>query len=179
MDKVCSVEGCVDKTFCKGMCHRHYDQKRKHGEIIYPARVMAPRNGIKMKSGYVYILKKDHPQADKRGYVKRSWLVWEANTGHIVTPPEVVHHKNEIKTDDSFLNLKLLSDKHAHAQEHGGRIGGIRVVTREMITSKMIEISATTKGNLSLRSFAEASGFSARTISKHGWNRMKEELCIK
>lgn len=180
MDKTCIVEGCPDKIYCKGMCHRHYDQKRKHGEIIYPSRVMAPRNGIKMKSGYFYILKKEHPRADKRGYVKRSWLVWEENTGHIVTPPEVVHHKNENKIDDDFGNLKLLPNKKAHEEEHGGRIGGIRIVTREMAMEELRRCSLLVKGKLTTRKFDEVSLIGRSVIvRKFGWNSLKEELCIK
>ena len=179
MEKVCSVEGCNSPHSAKGYCLRHYLQFHRHGKIISIDRLVAERTGQKMKMGYVYILKKDHPRADKRGYVKRSWLVWEGHTGHVVTPPEVVHHKNGIKTDDRFENFELLPNKSAHAREHGGRIGGIRIVTKEMIIEKMKEAILESSGNLTLRKFMKYSGFSAGPIKKIGWNSLKEELCIK
>jgi hypothetical protein len=179
MDKVCSVEGCGDTYYSNGYCGRHLSQFRKHGKIISVDRLVAKSTGQKMKMGYVYVLRKDHPRADKRGYVKRSWLVWEENTGHIVTPPEVVHHKNEIKTDDRFENFELYPDKQAHVKAHGGRIGGIRIVTKEMVVSKMLEISRSQPGNLTIRKFIKLSGLSAGPIKKLGWNALKEELCIK
>ena len=179
MNNMCIVDGCNEARNSKGYCMRHYSQFRRHGKIISVGRMIAPKMGQRMKMGYVYILKKDHPRADKRGYVKRSWLVWEENTEHVVTPPEVVHHKNEIKTDDRFENFELYPDKPAHVKAHGGRIGGIRIVTKEMIVSKMREISQTEHGNLTVRKFMALSGFSGGPIRKIGWNSLKEELCIK
>jgi hypothetical protein len=123
---------------------------------------------------------KGHPTADIKGYVKRSRLVWERNTGHVVMPPEIVHHKDEVKTNDEFNNLKLLPDKKAHVKEHGGRIGGARVITKEMVIKKMITAASITKGNLTIRDFSKFSGFSQTTLNnKFGWNKLKEELCIK
>ena len=175
----CKVDGCEEPYSCIGYCKRHYSQFRKHGKIISVERMQKKRTGEKMKSGYMYILKKGHPTADKRGYVKRSRLVWEENTGHIVMPPEIVHHKDEIKTNDDFGNLKLLPDKSAHIKEHGGRIGGVRIVTKEMVTEKMLEISAIIDGPLTVRVFSRLSGFSQGVLAtKFGWNKLKEELCI-
>jgi hypothetical protein len=33
MAKLCSVEGCKNGCFCKGLCVKHYTQIRKHGKI--------------------------------------------------------------------------------------------------------------------------------------------------
>jgi len=32
--KFCSIEGCNEKHFCKGYCHKHYDQIKNHGKIL-------------------------------------------------------------------------------------------------------------------------------------------------
>ena len=177
-NRKCSVKGCDEKYHSNGYCLRHFSQFRRHGKIISVDRINAPRIGQRMKSGYMYILKKDHPRADKRGYVKRSWLVWEEHTGHVVIPPEVVHHINEIKTDDRFENLKLLPNKSAHIKEHGGRLGGVRIVTKEIVVEEMLKASKTIDGNLTIRKFQEISGLSGTAIKKLGWNNLKEELCI-
>ena len=177
----CLVPGCPEVHCGSGYCERHYGQVRLYGKVVYEKRVNKVSNGTKMKMGYMYVLKKDHPSADKRGYVKRSWLVWEENTGHVATPPEIVHHKNEIKTDDAFDNLKLLPNKKAHRLEHGGRIGGIRIVTKQMACSEMARVSALIGGEkLTTRKFAEYSTICSGVIrDKFGWGTLKEELCIK
>lgn len=180
MEGICSIPGCNDARKCKGLCGRHYTQIVRHGEIIGVERMLGPRIGVRRKGGYVYLLRPDHPRADKRGYVKRAWLVWEENTGHIVTPPEIVHHKNEVRKDDKFDNLKLLANKKAHRLEHGGRIGGIRVVTKEMAAAELIRCSALVKGRLTTRKFDELSSIGhGAIIHKFGWNALKEELCIQ
>lgn len=179
ISRICSVPGCKEKYSAKGYCQRHYTQMRKHGRIISVEPLTSPSCGQKMRSGYIYILNPNHPSADKRGYVKRSWLVWEENTGHIVTPPEVVHHINEIKTDDAFGNLRLLPNKRAHSVVHGGRIGGVRVVTKRMAQEEMCRVYALIGDPLTTRRFDIQSNICASTIRrKFGWNAIKEELCI-
>ena len=48
-----------------------------------------------------------------------SHIVWHAATGHWPVFPEVIHHIDEDSTNDSFINLRLMSDsehKRLHAQ---------------------------------------------------------------
>jgi len=176
----CSVEGCGERYSSSGYCQRHYSQFIKHGEIIGVERMLGPRIGERKRGKYIYLLRPAHPRADKRGYVKRAWLVWEENTGHVVTPPEVVHHKNEIRNDDAFDNLELLPDKPAHVKRHGGRIGGIRIVTKDLAVAEMLRCSALVGGKLTTRKFNELSTIGHGVIiHKFGWNAMKEELCIR
>jgi len=182
MTGICSVDGCGSETMGnRKHCGRHATRLSRHGKIISVGRMLAPRIGERKKGGYVYLLKKDHPSADKRGYVKRSWIVWEQNTGHIVTPPEVVHHKNEIRSDDAFDNLELLPDKPSHVRRHGGRIGGIRIVTKQMACLEMARVSALIAvEKLTTRKFEEHSTVSSSAIKgKFGWSALKEEMCIR
>jgi len=66
---------------------------------------------------------------------KYSHVVWHKNTGHWpVVPDEVVHHIDGDITNDSFDNLRLMSDSahkslHAHTQENSvcGRTGADHV----------------------------------------------------
>jgi hypothetical protein len=118
--KLCKVEGCDSPSRANGYCGRHYDQVADHGEILGVGLMRAKPIGIGMmkQKGYIYLLRKDHPRANKDGYVKRANIVWEEETGHMITPPEVLHHKNEIKTDDSFDNLQLCKNKTEHNLVH-------------------------------------------------------------
>jgi DNA-binding transcriptional regulator YiaG len=61
------------------------------------------------QQGYVDVYKPEHPRANKTGYIRRSWLVIEETTGHVVQPGEDVHHINEVVTDDRPENLSVLS----------------------------------------------------------------------
>ena len=48
-----------------------------------------------------------------------SHIVWHAATGHWPVSPEVIHHIDGDSTNDSFINLRLMSDsehKRLHAQ---------------------------------------------------------------
>lgn len=116
-NRICSVPGCGRKHRSDGYCTGHLGQFRKHGEII--SNTLAPRVGIlNSQDGYVYILRHDHPAANKDGYVKRANLVWEENTGRVVALPALIHHKNGIKNDDSFSNLEYFASDLEHQKAH-------------------------------------------------------------
>jgi DNA-binding transcriptional regulator YiaG len=57
--------------------------------------------------GYKMILVKNHPNADRFGYVFEHRLVMEQYLGRYLTKYEVVHHKNEDKSDNRIENLYL------------------------------------------------------------------------
>lgn len=75
------------------------------------------------KGNYIYALVPDHPNATKNGYVLMHRIVMENYLGRLLTPDEVVHHKNENKFDNSIENLELLTQaKHARLHQFlGGR----------------------------------------------------------
>lgn len=76
------------------------------------------KGGKLISKGYVYILKPDHPNSDKRGYVKRSNLLMEQHLDRYLEPEEIVHHKNEIRNDDRIENLRLFASPSKHATFH-------------------------------------------------------------
>ncbi|MCK9370053.1 HNH endonuclease [Candidatus Dojkabacteria bacterium] len=67
------------------------------------------------------------------------WMSWDAHRGYYrpkhemvmikkihrpLRPKEIVHHRNEIKTDNRPSNLKLEHNYQQHAKDHGSRWEG-------------------------------------------------------
>lgn len=63
------------------------------------------------KSGYVYVLKPEHPKADSKGYVLEHRLVMEELIGRYLITGEWIHHKNGIKNDNRIENLAIVLPK--------------------------------------------------------------------
>lgn len=89
----------------------------------YIAKMTAENNpkwkgGIAYSDGYIYILKPDHPKANKTGYIKRSQLVLEKKLGRYLYPDEIPHHKNEIRDDDRPENIKVMESNSVHVKYH-------------------------------------------------------------
>lgn len=79
-------------------------------------------------SGYIMILKPNHPNCNSQGYVLESRLVMEKHLDRYLEPEEVVHHINRIKDDNRIENLKLFKNNVIHLKHHhpkGRRIGGL------------------------------------------------------
>ena len=80
------------------------------------------KGGIKHVGGRVWIWlpanRQFYSMADKQGYIERARLVMAEHLGRPLTPSEVVHHRNEVKDDDQFENLKLYLGHSPHAHHH-------------------------------------------------------------
>ncbi|WP_258881160.1 HNH endonuclease [Clostridium tagluense] len=87
------------------------------------------------KKGHVLILKKNHPLADINGYVLEHRYVMCEHLGRILEPNEIVHHINEIKTDNRIENLKLMSNSEHTILHHTG-------AKRSKLTKLNISIAA-------------------------------------
>lgn len=70
------------------------------------------------KQGYVFVRIKTHTRVDKNGYVKEHVLVAEKALGRFLTKEEVIHHINEVKSDNRLENLYLFESNYAHSEYH-------------------------------------------------------------
>lgn len=70
---------------------------------------------------YIQIQRKDHPYADKLGYVYLHRLIVEAIIGRYLPKEQEVHHLDENKLNNNPANLMLFSSKsaHKHYEYHG------------------------------------------------------------
>lgn len=76
------------------------------------------KNKTTSSYGYVLIKKRDHPLADKQGYVREHRLVMEKKLGRYLTKEETIHHRNEIKHDNKIENLFLFPNDKFHFTYH-------------------------------------------------------------
>ena len=67
-------------------------------------------NGGKRTSsqGYLEIKSPNHPFRNKQNYVPEHRLIVEKHLGRYLTKDEVIHHINEIKTDNRIENLRVM-----------------------------------------------------------------------
>lgn len=63
--------------------------------------------------GYIRVKQRNHPYADKQGYVLEHRLAMKKYLKRYLLPDETIHHKNHIKTDNRIENLEIFN-----ASEH-------------------------------------------------------------
>lgn len=112
------------KKYCSKKCYS-YSKKGKPMKceryIAYKDKHHNWNNGIyNNHAGYRMLSTKDHPSKQK--YVMEHRLVMEKHLGRYLKPNEVIHHINEIKTDNRIENLKLCSSQAEHRRLHATKI---------------------------------------------------------
>ena len=74
---------------------------------------------IKTDKGYILIYTPNHPYGKRRGqYVLQHRLVAEKHLGRYLKPKEIIHHINDIKTDNRTKNLYLFKSRGYHMLFH-------------------------------------------------------------
>ena len=73
------------------------------------------RGGKSTRGPYIVVIAKEHPRADRDGYVLEHRIVVENHLGRYLQPGGVVHHKNHIKTDNRLENLEVMERGEHHS----------------------------------------------------------------
>lgn len=66
----------------------------------------------------MFVMMKDHPRADRGGYIHEHHAVMEQMLGRVLVLGEVVHHCNRIRDDNRVFNLRLFSSESEHQKFH-------------------------------------------------------------
>lgn len=116
--KFCS-KACADSAMvlppalCE-LCRTEYQPRSSKSQFCSrtcaaKASGLAKRKGPHLSArGYVIEYAPEHPMAMRTGYIQQHRRVMAEHLGRLLGPDEVVHHKNEIKTDNRPENLEVL-----------------------------------------------------------------------
>ena len=118
------------------LCHNCHNERHDHYVPDGPENPTVtahygednPRwNGGRYKApnGYIYVKRPEHPNSDSRGYVGEHRLVASNKIGRPLKEGEVVHHKNEERTDNHPENLEVLTIGE-HMVRHRGKSSDLR-----------------------------------------------------
>ncbi len=117
---ICNTEYKTSKNRNQVTCSLECRSKRwKQNKTFSLDKNPCWKGGVaKYTDGYIVIKKPEHPFADKNGYVREHRLTMEKHLGRFLKPKEVVHHINEIKTDNRIENLVLFENNSNHFKHH-------------------------------------------------------------
>jgi hypothetical protein len=97
-----------------------YEKGRRRAHVMRGSANPSWKGGrTKRISGYILVLKPDHPRADNRGYVPEHTVVAEKVLGRMLHKNEVAHHINGCPDDNRPENLHVMKDtehKRLHAK---------------------------------------------------------------
>lgn len=85
---------------------------------ILPSRPTKGWKGWYKQQGYVMRRVKNHPFANKRGYVSEHRLVMEQFFNRFLNADEVVHHIDGNRENNIVSNLEIYTDQKRHASSH-------------------------------------------------------------
>lgn len=115
------------------VCKKHGIQCQRTGPREGPGHPEWKGGRVFDQHGYVHAWAPDHPECQrvnevrrlkaggkyyrKEKYIQEHRLVMEQFLGRHLLPTEVVHHKNEVKTDNRIENLELFDSNSRHLRE--------------------------------------------------------------
>lgn len=126
----CTVEKCERQQYGRGVCNRHWQRLRRHGDALAGGRDRAPKgSGHTDRDGYRQLFLPDHPNARANGRVCEHVVVMVEHLGRPLLPHETVHHLNGDRQDNRLSNLELWSS----SQPPGQRVEDKLAWAREII----------------------------------------------
>ncbi len=120
----CKLENCTVRASSRGMCPKHARQVKagiinELGEELRDPSLRPGRGWRSYCRGYVKVMAKNHPQADRDGYVLEHRLVMEKILGRFLERHEVVHHRDGVRNNNTPENLEVHTRKtHPPAHEY-------------------------------------------------------------
>lgn len=108
-------------------------------------------------NGYVVVRCPEYPTAGKDGQVYEHRLVMETHLGRFLAPWEVVHHRNEDKTDNRIDNLELTNHQAHQRLHHTG------VLEQRTLDAEQEVLARRSRGEL-VREIATAVGLCEPTV---------------
>lgn len=128
---ICTVPGCGRRHCAAGLCNTHYARSRRRTGLE-PERPIADRTGprtgptnakwkerIVRPDGYVFVhAPEGHPMANSQGYILEHRLLKSQQLGRVLTPTEIVHHRDHDRAHNEPRNTKLIRGHRAHAKLH-------------------------------------------------------------
>jgi hypothetical protein len=110
--------GCGCGELISSITRRGYVAIFKNGHSTRGERHPNWKGGRKKHKGYWYILKPDHPFADKSGYVPEHRWIYEQYYNVCLLPWIDIHHKNGIRDDNRIENLQSIGTRSDHTKHH-------------------------------------------------------------
>jgi hypothetical protein len=114
--------GCGEEIpfYLKHKPNRRQFYKRDHHRKFNGENNPAYKHGryTDCHSGYIHVLRPNHPFCNTHGYVLEHRLIMEKHIDRYLTRDEHVHHKNENRQDNRIENLQIVSPLE-HLQIHG------------------------------------------------------------
>lgn len=126
---------------------------------------------IVRKGEYNYAIVRNHPHRTDKNYVLYHRIVMENHLGRLLSPSEVVHHKNGNKLDNRIENLEAMdASTHArhHALEHGRLWCELKCPLCKSIFHKEYNQTFLQKGSSYTACSRSCSGKFSRMLQLHG-----------
>jgi hypothetical protein len=133
--------------FSKGLTKHDHPSIMKISEKLSGENNYWWNGGIHMtSSGYKMITSREHPYANRDGYVLEHRLVVEATIGRFLTPMEVVHHRDQNRLNNHPGNLFIFPDNASHLRFHTYKTWNDPGITEEQFMEEVYELAYNTKG---------------------------------